>query len=213
MQKIHWQLSSIAMACVLTTTSQVTGARQLFKCKSEGGQITFSDRDCPVSKKEAARRPVPTVESLNMKARGNVEKLTTANVQELIQKANATVATGDHKAQCALLAPDLLFTISDSSSSPPTSMSGGRAKLCNFMQQSANMLRMTAITGTSTLGKIDVKLIEDGQLATAGYTTLQTISAPGKPSFTVRCEQDDQLGLYDGNILFNRSRASCKPEQ
>ncbi|WP_231943440.1 hypothetical protein [Hydrogenophaga crassostreae] len=145
--------------------------------------------------------------------KGNVEQLTAAIVEELIQKANATVATADYKAQCALLAPDLLFTISDSSSTPPTSMSGGRSRLCSFMEQTANMVRTTGITGTSTLGKVNVSVNEDGQLATAKYTTVQTVSAQGMPSLTIRCVQDDQVGLYDGHVLFNRSRATCAPEQ
>ena len=213
MRHAHWYFGSITCAALLAATAQMAGAQQLFKCKDDKGQVTFSDRGCQISAKEAAKRPVPTVQSMSEKSNGGIEKLTPVNVEELIQKANATVASSDYKAQCALLAPDLLFSISDASTTPPLSMAGGRGKLCNYMQQSADLARTAGIRATSTLEKVAVNIQEDGKVATAKYATVQKMSAKGMPTITIRCVQDDQLGLYNGNILFNRSTATCSPAQ
>ena len=205
MRRIHWYFGSITCAAVLAATTQVAGAGQLFKCKDDKGNITFSDRGCKLSPKEAAKRTVPTVQSLSQKAHGGVEKLTAANVEGLVLKA----AIETDKGQCALLASDFLFRITDSTTTPPTSLFGGRSKMCNYIVQSSDMMRAAGITVTNTLGEIAVEVDQDGQLATAKYSSVQKMSAQNRPSINSRCVSEDQVGLYNGHILFKRSEASC----
>ena len=206
MHRIHWYFGSITCVAVLAATTPMAGAKQLFKCKDDRGNITFSDRGCQLSPKEAAKRTVPTVQSLSMQEQGGVEKLTTANVVGLIQKA----AIETDKVQCALLAPDYLFSISDSTTNPPTSLVGGRSKMCNYIVQSADVMRAAGIAVTNTLGEIAVEIDQDGKLATAKYSSVQKLSAKDRPSVNARCVSEDQVGLYNGHILFRRTDTSCE---
>lgn len=202
-------LGLMSLACL---THQAGNAQQLFKCKDERGQITFSDTGCKLSPKEKARRPVPTVESLSKASKGDVAMLTPTNVEAMLQKANDLTGRGDYRAQCAMLAPDLLFNITDRSSNPPVTMAGGKQKMCAYTQQSEEMLRASGVSTSGKLGKLAIKVGEDGQTAKVNYTSIQTMSARGMPTLTIRCVQEDGVGIYNGNILFNRSSATCDPE-
>ena len=203
---------ALALAALVTSAPTAAGAQTLYKCKDDKGRITFSDRGCQISPKEAEKREVPTVESLSQRSKGEVEKLTPDNVQALIQRATIAVNSGDYRTPCTMLAPELFFTVTDEATTPPVNFSGGRTKLCAHLKKSAELFQSQGLKATTTVDTIMVKIGEDGQTGKASYTATQTISPRNLPPITVRCTQEDEVGLYNGHILIKYSSATCTPE-
>jgi hypothetical protein len=203
---------AFGLAALSTLAPFSAGAQTLYKCKDEQGRITFSDRGCRLSPKEAARREVPSVESLSQRSKGDVDKLTPDNVKTLIQRATISTNSGDYRTPCTMLAPELFFTVTDHSTTPPVTLSGGRTKLCAHMKKSAETLRSAGLKASITVDSINVEINEDGQQGKASYTTTQTVSSPNLPAITLRCTQDDEVGLYNGHILIRYSSATCSPD-
>ncbi|MEZ5703544.1 MAG: DUF4124 domain-containing protein [Burkholderiaceae bacterium] len=203
---------ALALATLIHAAPSSVGAQTLYKCKDDQGRITFSDRGCQLSRKEAAQREVPTIESLSQRNKGDVDRLTPDNVKALIQRANVAMNAGDYLTPCKMLAPELFFTATDESSTPPVTLSGGRTKLCAHLKKTAEMLRSQGLKTATTVDTITVKVDEDGQQGKASYTTTETISSRELPPITLRCTQEDEVGLFNGHILIKHSSATCTPE-
>jgi len=132
-------------------------------------------------------------------------------VESLLQQAREHADKGDFQAACALAAPDLSYTIIDRSSSPETKESGGRGDICKLQKASAQAMRANGLTALSSLSRMKIQISADGAQATATYLLNGRIFMNGTPAFGVRCDRDDQLGLYDGKVLFKRASSTCTP--
>ncbi len=212
MNKFQVKFPLLATVLMLSLVTPLSFSAQLFKCKDKDGQTVYSDKDC----RPAPRRLTLIPEPSNKKAEvppAPVEKLTNAIVEQLLRHAIELGEQGDFNGQCALAAPDLAFSTTDRSSSPEIRTTGGRQSICARQREAALELRQNGLTATGTLSKMDIQVSTDGALATASYTIKMRILDGGEAVLQAVCTREDELGLYDGKVLFKRVAAVCTPTQ
>lgn len=200
-------------------------AQNLFKCVDDKGHATYSDRACALAPRPApppspraappakgsttAAAPAATPSAVAPAA--PIAKLSPSVVEEVLQRAVELADRSDYRAQCALAAPDLNFKITDHSSSPASTYSGGRAEICSLQQQSAQAMQASGLRSSSRLSKVDLRVSTDGKEATAKSESSAAISMQGQHVVTMQCVREEVLALYNGSVLYKRVNAVCRP--
>lgn len=220
-------------ALTVTLGATPAAAQNLFKCTDDKGHTTFSDRACalaprpapPVAQRPAAPPPAPAAAVkaasavpsappppavANAKPE-NITKLTAPIVEGVLRRALELTERSDHRGQCALAAPDLVFKLMDHSSSPATVRSGGRREICDLQLQSAQAMQASGLRSSIRLGKPDIRINADGTQATAKSETAAAISMDGQHLLTMQCTREEVFGLYSGSVLYQRVNATCRP--
>ena len=198
-------LAPLLLLCA--TGASFDAMAQLHKCVDEAGKVSYSDKACvpPPSRVQASPTPAPT----KLKDGKLSEEAVIAAVQLGMRLGNQL----DYRAQCALGAKDLSFKITDHTQKPPLVISGGRAVMCGLQEESAAEMMAAGITPIFTASNITVDIDASGMKAVAKYDTLVRLSIKGKTMASQRCNREDQLGLYAGQVLFSRAVAVCQPLQ
>lgn len=206
-------------------------AQNLFKCTDDKGHTTFSDRACALAPRPAAPaapRPAPPAPAVAAKAASaaaptpaaptvasgkpeNIAKLTAPIVEGVLRRALDLAEKSDHRGQCALAAPDLVFKLTDHSSSPAAVYSGGRREICDLQLQSAQAMQASGLRSSIRLGKTDIRINADGTQATVKSETASAISMQGQHLLTMQCTREEVFGLYSGSVLYQRVNATCRP--
>ena len=227
MRKIHLLFAALTA----TLGAAPAAAQTLFKCTDDKGHTTFSDRACALAPRPAApaaQRPAAPAPAVAVKAASaaatvppaptvaqgkaeNITKLTAPVVEGVLRRALELAEKSDHRGQCALAAPDLVFKLTDHSSSPASVFSGGRREICDLQLQSAQAMQAAGLRASIRLGKTDIRLNADGTQATAKSETASTISMQGQHLMTMQCTREEVFGLYSGSVLYQRVNATCKP--
>lgn len=199
-------LAPLLLLC--STGASFDAMAQMHKCVDEGGKVTFSDRPCatPTSSAQASSAPAP------MKSKDG--QLSEAAVIAMVQRMVSLATQMDHSAQCAVLAPDFAFKVTDHTQSPPIVVTGGRAEMCTLLKVSADQLRASGLVPVFSASKVIVSKDATSTKATAKYDTLVKIkSVQAKAAMSQRCSQEDQLGVYSGQLMFSRTTAVCQALQ
>ncbi|UCU99502.1 DUF4124 domain-containing protein [Acidovorax radicis] len=225
MRTTHLLLATLTAALGAHSTI----AQTLFKCTDDKGHTTYSDRAClqaPRPKAPMAQRPVASAPSAAAKAapavtpptavaggkvEGNVTKLTVAIVEGVLRRALDLGDRSDHRAQCALAAPDLTFKLTDHSSNPASVFSGGRREICDLQLQSAQAMQASGLSASTRLGKTDIRINADGTQAVAKSETSTAVSLQGQQMMTLHCTREEVFGIYSGSVLYQRANATCRP--
>ena len=227
MRKIHLLFAALTA----TLGAAPAAAQTLFKCTDDKGHTTFSDRACALAPRPAAptaQRPAAPAPAVAVKAASaaatvppaptvaqgkaeNITKLTAPVVEGVLRRALELAEKSDHRGQCALAAPDLVFKLTDHSSSPASVFSGGRREICDLQLQSAQAMQAAGLRASIRLGKTDIRINADGTQATAKSETASTISMQGQHLMTMQCTREEVFGLYSGSVLYQRVNATCKP--
>jgi hypothetical protein len=195
-----------ALACVLVMVSPHAAA-QLYKCVGAYGKASYSDMPCPSSARPTEPRNAPP--PLAVKATGG--KLTSEAVAKVIDQAAVLAVRADYRAQCALAAPGISFTVTDHSSSPPLVLSGGRSEICALQRESAHALAANGLHPSIKLEKMEISLNADQTQATARYEAITTLTHQGRRVLVQRCVREEVLGLYGRSILYAKAEATCRP--
>ncbi|MBT9512174.1 MAG: hypothetical protein IV104_07490 [Acidovorax sp.] len=230
MRKIHLLFAALTA----TLGAAPATAQTLFKCTDDKGHTTLSDRACALAPRPAApaaprpAAPAPAVAAKAASAAAaaatappapavasgkteNITKLTAPIVESVLRRGLELAEKSDHRAQCALAAPDLVFKLTDHSSSPPTVYSGGRREICDLQLQSAQAMQASGLRSSIRLGKTDIRINADGTQATAKVETASVISMQGQHLMTMQCTREEVFGLYSGSVLYQRVNATCRP--
>jgi Domain of unknown function (DUF4124) len=195
----------VAAALLLAALATQVSA-QLYQCKDGRGEMVFSDMPCARVGKlgEPRRTNVPAATQMGD------GKLTQSAVTKVIQHAAALAVRADYQAQCALAAPDLSFTVTDQSSTPPSVVSGGRSELCALQRDAARALEANKGRASPKLDKLTVTLNADATQASARYDIVTTLTQRGRAVMVQRCAREDQFGVYGRQILYSRVSATCR---
>ena len=230
MRTTHLLLATLTAAL----GTHATIAQTLFKCTDDKGHTTYSDRACqqaprpkpPAAPRAAASTPapaappavakaapavVPPTAAASGKADANVTKLTVAIVEGVLRRALELGDRSDHRAQCALAAPDLTFKLTDHSSNPAGVFSGGRREICDLQLQSAQAMQASGLSASTRLGKTDIRVNADGTQAIAKSETSTAISLQGQQMMTMHCTREEVFGIYSSKVLYQRANATCRP--
>lgn len=199
--------SLLAAAMLVGTGLSPAQAGNLFKCTDSRGQVVYSDKDCRSSEPPAAAPTKSTAGFNNAAVKG---KLSEAAISGILRHAVDLGVRGDYKAQCALAAPDITFSITDNSTQPATTISGKRRELCDAQRTSAQTLEFNSLRPTVQQTGIQIKVSADGTQATAKHTHTTTLKQHGQVVLVQTCQQEDAFGIYDGKILYNSVKSVCK---
>ncbi len=218
-------------ALTVTLGASPAAAQNLFKCTDDKGHTTFSDRACALAPRPAAPtapRPAPPAPAIAAKAASatataptaptaasgkpeNITKLTAPIVEGVLRRALELAEKSDHRGQCALAAPDLVFKLTDHSSNPAAVYFGGRREICDLQLQSAQAMQASGLRSSIRLGKTDIRINADGTQATVKSETASAISMQGQHLMTMQCTREEVFGLYSGSVLYQRANATCRP--
>lgn len=203
--------SLLTAAMLVGTGLSSAQAGNLFKCTDGNGQVVYSDRAC------ASEAPKPsaaaTASGKNAASFSNAAikgKITEAAIAAILRQAIDLGTRGDYKGQCALAAPDVAFSITDTSTKPPSTMSGKRKELCELQRTSAQTLASNGLRASVQQSGVQIKISADGTQATAKHTHTTTLKEDGDVVMVQTCQQEDAFGIYDGKILYNSVRSVCK---
>ncbi len=203
--------SLLAAAMLVGTGLSPVEAGNLFKCTDARGQVVYSDRACaseaPTPSAAAATSGKNAASFSNAAVKG---KITEAAIAAILRQAIDLGTRGDYKGQCALAAPDIAFSITDSSTQPATTISGKRRELCDAQRTSAQTLEFNSLRPSVQQTGIQIKVSADGTQATAKHTHTTTLKQHGQVVLVQTCQQEDAFGIYDGKILYNSVKSVCK---
>lgn len=192
------------MLCVASQASA-----QLYKCIDEHGGTTYSDKMCPEVRKKASATP-SKAENPVAKSKGPV-KLTPASVEAVVRQAISMAMRGDYQGQCALAAPELKFSITETNSNPPKVMSGGKREFCAAQRKSAIDLQEMQVNVVWKLGKLDLAIQPDGSRASVKYEITGAARMDGETLLMLRCSRSEVLGIFSDEILFVLTESVCRP--
>jgi Domain of unknown function (DUF4124) len=223
----HTSMRSLGLLLMLTLCANTSIMAQLNKCKDDSGRIVYSDSPCrppPPPKVIIAPTPAPTAKpqppsvvvpksapspAVNQASGG---KLSEASVSALIRHAADLGMHSDHRAQCALAAPDIKFNITDQSTRPATVATGGRKELCDLQRDSALAIQAAQLQPVIDLSKQTINVKADGKQAIATYESTTTLSMQGQMVMRLRCARKETLSVYQDQILYSDVVAICKPQ-
>ena len=197
----------LAAALLLGAGWPTAWANTLYKCTDPRGQVVYSDKDCRSSEPPAAAPTKSTAGFNNAAVKG---KLSEAAINGILRHAVDLGVRGDYKAQCALAAPDITFSITDNSTQPATTISGKRRELCDAQRTSAQTLEFNSLRPSVQQTGVQIKVSADGTQATAKHTHTTTLKQHGQVVLVQTCQQEDAFGIYDGKILYNSVKSVCK---
>lgn len=202
--------SLLAAAMLVGTSLSSAQAGNLFKCTDARGQVVYSDRAC------TSEAPKPPAAATSSKGAGSFSndavkgKVTEAAIAAILRQAIDLGTRGDYKGQCALAAPDISFSITDTSTQPPATLSGKRKDLCELQRTSAHALEFNSLRPSVQQSGVQIKISADGTQATAKHTHTTTLKQQGEVVMVQTCQQEDAFGIYNGKILYNSVRSVCK---
>jgi len=86
--------------------------------------------------------------------------------------------------------------------------------MCTLLKVSADQLRASGLVPVFSASKVIVSKDATSTKATAKYDTLVKINGvQAKAAVSQRCSQEDQLGVYSGQLMFSRTTAVCQALQ
>ena len=179
----------------------IVAAGTLHKCTEANGQVTYSDRACPTAPVAGAGGGSP------LQVKGG--KLDERAVRTLIHYATELTASTDHRAMCAMAAPDLSFQYTDNTFSPPKVYKGGSAAACDMQLQSAHVIRSSGLLVSVKLGDIAVSVAPNGREATAKYQSITTMGLKGQGKIWQSCSRVETVAVYGDKLLFSKSLVHC----
>jgi Domain of unknown function (DUF4124) len=221
-QKSTHVLGLILALGVLPSTAALA---QINKCKEDNGKIVYSDAPCrppPPPKVVAIPSPAPVAKVASPApvaappapvfnaAKGG--KLNEASVAALLQHASDLSVQSNYRAQCALVASDIKFNLTDNSTRPATVLTGGRKELCDAQRDSALAFQAAQLQSVEVLGKQSINVNSAGTQAVASYESTTTLSMQGQVVMRMRCSRKETLSVYQEQILYSDLLATCKPQ-
>ena len=115
----------------------------------------------------------------------------------------------DASAFCAYLGPDFTFYAADSSGGANATRSGGRADFCNFVKSGFQMMRQGGVKQSVKSGPYKVVISADKTTAVVTYESVVSISVSGAGTVSSRCQSEDTMGSYAGQVVVLRSTGQC----